>query len=96
MVTEMHKVVGMLGAIMIIVAVIVFGYDCQACFQTGQWSTTTIAGALNLLELDRNSIIQIDQLEFVRPIFCLPFSAVSIALGLLTFPLGLKDDDSRR
>jgi len=76
------------GLALIMGAFVILGHDCQAWFERGVWSSTSISGVLDLLQVDDDLMDQLRRIDFIHSILQLPFYWVSIGVGYAASAFG--------
>jgi len=76
------------GLALILFAFVILGHDCQAWSERGVWSSTSISGVLELLQVDDDFMDQLRRIDFIHSLLELPFYWVSIGVGYAAFAFG--------
>jgi hypothetical protein len=83
------------GLALIMAALAILAHDCQVWFERGAWATTTIKGALELVQLNDDLLDRLRHVELIRSALELPFYWVSICVGFAAFAFGSIFDEGR-
>jgi hypothetical protein len=82
-----------LGLALIMAAFAILGHDCQAWFERGAWSSTSISGVLELVQVNVDLMDHLPQIQLIHSVLQLPFYWVSISVGYAAFAFGSIFDE---
>jgi hypothetical protein len=77
-----RKIMMIVGVASLTAAFAILGHDAQAWFDRGSWSSTTVGGMLELMQLNDNALILMGQFWLIHSILNLPFYLASLAIGV--------------
>jgi hypothetical protein len=90
-----YKFFMIFGIALMMAALAILGHDLQAWLERGAWSSTTIGGAFEFVQLNGDLTDQLRHVQFVHSILELPFYWVSISIGFAAFAFGSIFDEGR-
>jgi hypothetical protein len=83
-----YKIAMIFGLALIMAALAILGHDCQAWFERGAWSSTTIGGVFELVQFNGDLLDRLRHIRLVHSVLELPFYWVSVSIGFAAFAVG--------
>ncbi len=91
----MYKFSMIFGIALMMAALAILGHDCQSWLERGTWSSTTIGGVIEFVQLNDGLMDGLRRIGPVHSLLELPFYWVSIGIGFAAFAFGSLLDEGR-